>query len=186
MHPRIAITGSAGVGKSTLTRRLAAVLGVPWIGEGMREYLERTGIDLHLLGPEGLRELVVRLWEERKEEEARAAAGFVADRASYDFAAFWLYYRFAGDDPVTERILAETTAPGRYDRVYLLPWGAIPLVADGVRSPDRWVQLHSQLLIEGVLARWAPDARRVAATGLEERVAEVLADLAGAAAPATG
>lgn len=174
MSHRIAISGSAGVGKSTLARRLADRLGVPYIGEGMREYLERTGADLHTLGPEGLRRVVLELWEERKAQEHAARAGFVADRASYDFGAFWLYYRFAGDDADTARIFAETLHPGRYDRVYLLPWGRIPLVADGVRSTNTYTQLHLQLLIEGLLHRHAPDAVEIRAVGVEERLAEIL------------
>lgn len=174
---RIAISGSAGTGKSTLSKRLAAVMGISWIGEGMREYLEATGTALHMLGWEGMRALVVRLWEERKEAEERATAGFVADRSAFDFAAFWLYYRFADDSALTERFFAETLAPGRYDRVYLLPWGVIPLEADGVRSSDRWVQLHAQTLIDGVLARHGEGVRRVHAVDLDARVAEVLADL---------
>lgn len=178
MGPRIAVSGSAGVGKSTLARRLADALGVPCIGEGMREYLERTGVDLHDLGHEGLRALVLELWEERKAAEARHGA-FVADRASYDFAAFWLYYHFAEEDPDTARLFEETLAPGRYDAVFLLPWGRIPLVADGIRTPNRWTQLHLQLLLEGVLRRHAPDAIPVEAVALEARVEEILGRLAG-------
>ena len=177
---RIALSGSAGVGKSTLAARLARTLDLPLIGEGMREYLERTGADLHALGPAGVRALVLDLWAERQEAEARAlreAGGFVADRSSYDFGAFWLYYRFAGEDAETERLLADALAPDRYDVVYLLPWGAIPLVADGVRSSDRFVQLHSQLLIEGCVRRYAPRVVDLAPVDLDARVAAVLADL---------
>lgn len=174
MSERIAICGSAGTGKSTLARRLAAELGVPFIGEGMREYLERTHVDLHSLGWDGLQSLVLTLWEERKAAEAACQAGFVADRASYDFAAFWLYYRFAQPGELTERYFAETLAPGRYDRILLLPWGRIPLLSDGVRSSDPYVQLHLQTLIEGMLHRHAPSFEEVQATTLEARVAEVL------------
>ncbi len=176
MAPRIAVSGSAGVGKSTLARRLAAALGVPYIGEGMREYLERTGTDLHALGHEGVRALVLRLWEERKEAEA-LSGGFVADRSSYDFAAFWLYYHFAADDAETRLLFEETLAPGRYDAVFLLPWGRIPLVADGVRTPNPWTQLHLQLLLEGLLRRHAPETVAVEAVGVEERVAEIVGRL---------
>ena len=175
MVQRIAVTGSAGVGKSTLARRLAAELGLPYIGEGMREYLERTGDNLHELGHARMRELVLRLWEERKEAEAAATRGFVADRAGYDFGAFWLYYQFAAQDAETERLLAETLAPGRYDGLFLLPWGRIPLVADGVRTPNPYTQLHLQLLLEGLLRRHAPEAVELRAVGIDERVAEVLA-----------
>jgi hypothetical protein len=142
----------------------------------MREYLERTGTDLHALGHEGVRALVLQLWEERKEAEA-AHASFVADRASYDFAAFWLYYHFASDDAVTARLFDEALAPGRYDAVFLLPWGRIPLVDDGVRTPNRWTQLHLQLLLEGLLRRHAPETMPVEAVGVEQRVAEILGQL---------
>src|SRR5688572_19066707 len=101
MGDRIAISGSAGVGKSTLARCLAERLGVPYIGEGMREYLERTGTNLHALGAEGVRRVVLALWEERKAAEEDARDGFVADRSSYDFGAFWLYYHFAAPEPDT-------------------------------------------------------------------------------------
>lgn len=177
MRARIAISGSAGVGKSTLARRVAEELGWPYIPEGMREYLESGAPSLHDLGPRGVRDLVLRLWEDRKGAEARAGDAFVADRASYDFAAFWLYYRFAERDDATERYFAETLDPTRYDAVFLLPWNRIPLVADGVRSSDPWVQLHVQLLIEGMVRRGARHVVEVTAGPLDERIRAVVGAL---------
>jgi nicotinamide riboside kinase len=156
---------------------LGEVLGLPVIGEGMREYLQRTGVDLHSLGHDDFQALVQQLWEERKEAEARATTGFVADRSSFDFAAFWLYYRFAREDAYTEQLFAEATDERRYDRIYVLPWGRIPLVRDGVRTADRYVQLHLQLLVEGLLEQRAHNWRRVVEESLEGRIAEVLGDL---------
>lgn len=175
---RIAISGSAGTGKSTLARRLSEETGLPLIGEGMREYLERTGVDLHSLGHEGMRALVLRLWEERKEAEERASRGFIADRSSFDFAAFWLYYHFAREDEETRGLFEECLQVRRYEAIWLLPWGKIPLLADGIRTPDRYVQLHLQLLLEGLLreggeSRW----QTLRETALEERVKEVLGGL---------
>ncbi len=176
MGQRIAISGSAGVGKSTLARALAAELGVPYLPEGMREYLEGGGPDLHQLGHEGIRALVLRLWNERREAEARAASGFVADRSSYDFASFWLFYLFAEPaDPVTEAYFAETMSPDRYDLVALLPWGCLPIEADGVRNTNPWVQLHTHFLIDGMVRRCAPRVHAVQATDLRGRLAEMVA-----------
>ncbi|GDX81704.1 hypothetical protein LBMAG42_35150 [Deltaproteobacteria bacterium] len=176
MGERIAISGSAGVGKSTLARALAAELGLPYIPEGMREYLESGAPNLHSLGPDGLRTLVLRLWSERQEREAAATRGFVADRASYDFAAFWLFYRFAEPGcATTATYLAATMDPARYDLVALLPYGRLPLVADGVRSSNPWVQLHTHLLIEGMARRCAVNTYTVESVSLADRVSELVA-----------
>jgi nicotinamide riboside kinase len=171
---RIAFSGSAGTGKSSLAQRGASELGLPLIGEGMREYLERAKVDLHQLGHEGMRDLVYRLWEERKEAEARAQNGFVADRSSFDFAAFWLYYHYAQENPQTEILFSEALSEDRYEQIWLLPWSRIPLTADGVRTPDRYVQLHLHLLVEGLLQQRGRRWRRLEAVGLEARVQEVL------------
>ena len=176
--PRIALSGSAGVGKTTLGRRLAAELGVPYIVEGMRAYLEGGGPDLHAIGRDGLRALVLRLWDEQRlaEDAARAeSGGFIVDRCAYDFSAFWIYYGFAGDDLDTRRLFAETQDPTRYDTVWLLPWGAFPVEADGVRASDPWLQLHVHVLIEGILHRGGAPLRHITGRSVEERVAEVVA-----------
>jgi nicotinamide riboside kinase len=173
---RIALSGSAGTGKSTLAALLGRRLGLPVIGEGMREHLERTGVELHRLSHSEFRALVWSLWEEREEAEARAereAGGFVADRAGVDYAAFWMYYHFAREDVDTAALMREALAPGRYDHIFLLPWGAIPLVADGVRTADRFVQLHVDLLIRGLAERHGLAVRTLAAVGVEERAEEV-------------
>lgn len=173
MAPRIALSGSAGIGKTTLARRLAFDLDLPYIPEGMRAYLERGGADLHALGRSGLRALVLQLWDEQREAEAKATSGFVADRSAFDFAAFWIYYGYAADDAETSQLFSQTQDPGRYDAVWLLPWGAFPVEADGVRSSNRWMQLHVHVLIEGVLHRANAPLRHVTAEGVDARVAQI-------------
>lgn len=155
-RPRIALSGSAGTGKTTLGRALAARWGVPYVPEGMRERIER-GLDLHTLDAEGLRALLWELWGEQQDREDRAlhdAGGFVSDRSPVDYLAFWLLYGFFSDDEETAALQnAVQTRLARLDQVVVLPHGVLPLEADGVRSSNPWVQLRYQSLVEGLLFR---------------------------------
>ena len=175
--PRIALSGSAGTGKTTLGRALAARFGVPYIPEGMRARIE-AGLVIHDLGHEGLQTLIVELLEEQLAAEAEAlatAGGFVADRSPVDYAAFWLHYQFSHDRDATERFLARCLQSVRsYDRIVVLPWGVLPLEADGVRSTNPWLQRSYQAILEGLVRRevgppgaaWLPERL----DALEQRV----------------
>ncbi len=175
----IALSGSAGTGKTTLGRRLAAELGLPFVEEGMRRRIE-AGFVPHGYGVPQWTALIRELWAEQRDLEARAPEGFVADRSSFDFAAFWLHYGLYEDVPATEAFLAEMAEHARgYTRVVLLPWGALPLRADGVRSTNRWTQLRFQAVLEGVIERFA-DGRVLRVDGqqdVEARVRSVLGAL---------
>jgi len=173
---KIAITGSAGTGKSTLAAALGERLALPVVPEGMREYIERTGVNIHDLGLEGLKALVLALWEERQPLEA--STGFIADRCSVDFAAFWLFYRFEHDPRTSDLQATFSTHARRYDRVIMLPHGGITLASDGVRTANTWTQLHFQVLVEGLVDRMIDPAKvlRVPAEcrSLESRISWVL------------
>lgn len=182
-RPRVALSGSSGTGKTTLGIRLAQALEVPFIDEAFRRRVE-AGLDVHALGRDGFRALMWELWHELLDAEAMAVAeagGFVSDRSSVDFAAFWLHYHFNDQRQETERFLTETLGHAvRYDRIVTLPWGVLPLVDDGVRYTNRWVQRHFQATVEGLLFREV-DAGRVLwlgeVTDLEERLARALVGL---------
>lgn len=174
--PRLALSGSAGVGKTTLGRRLSERFGVPYIPEGMRKRLE-GGLNLHALTHPQLRALVEELWAEQQAAERAAIAqhgGFIADRSALDYAAFWLHYRFTDDQEATERFFAQTMGwVTTYDRILLLPWGVLPLQADGIRSSNPWLQRHYQATVEGLLARELAPSRLLrmpALVDLDERV----------------
>ena len=154
--PRLALAGSAGTGKTTLGQRLAQDFNVPFLEEGMRARLE-AGLDLHTLDIEQLVELVESLWQEQRTNEAEAISthgGFVSDRSSVDFAAFWLHYGFAHDRDRAAAFIRDTISHAEaYDGIIVLPWNALPLVADGYRSTNPWIQKRYQALLEGLLHR---------------------------------
>ncbi|MGQ0552220.1 MAG: histidine phosphatase family protein [Planctomycetota bacterium] len=190
---RLAVSGSAGTGKTTLGRRLAADLGVPYLEEGMRRRIER-GLQLHLLSPAEVSIILRELWNEQRErEEAASATGFVADRCSADYAAFWIHYGLhhlspsAAEAAVTEDWIASCLQRlDRYDRVLLFPWGALPLREDGVRSTNRWTQFQYQSVLETMLRRHAPSGLVLPVStsdDLELRLRFVRAELEASAAP---
>lgn len=152
----IGVSGSAGTGKSTLCQALAERLAAPYVPEGMRERLE-AGLDLHRLDRLELRDLLLELFDEMVsslDSHRLAGSGCVCDRSPLDYAAFWLYYGFGSDDAATRDFLAAAERAAKsFDLVVLLPWGTLPLVADGVRSANRWRQLHFQAILEGLAFR---------------------------------
>ena len=153
---RLALSGSAGTGKTTLGQSLAEHWGVPFIPEGMRARIE-AGLQLHQLSRVELKELVLELWDERcrREDEALATVGgFVADRSPIDYLVFWLHYGFTNDEEGTQLLMDQVRQRSRgYDRIVVLPWGVLPLCSDGVRSSNPWLQLHFQAAVEGLLNR---------------------------------
>lgn len=170
-RPRIALSGSAGTGKTTLGRRLASELGVPFLDEIMRKRIE-AGFDFHGMSRDDWRALMSAQWQEQCALEDAAVDGFVADRSSLDYAAFFLHYDLHVDGDARDWIERMSRASMRYDHVLVFPWGALPLVADGVRSTNAWTQLRFQTILEGLVDRYArTDVLRVPPTSdLEARV----------------
>ena len=159
-RPRIGITGSAGTGKTTLASQVAAALDAPLVEEAMRRRLEQ-GFDLHRIDRATHRALLASEAEDlARLLAAPAPRGLVTDRTPLDMATFWLSNGYGMDDPAaTEALLGRAIcAMADYDAVLLLPWGALPLDADGIRSANPWLHLHFQTVMEGLCRRWlAPD-----------------------------
>lgn len=158
--PRIGLTGSAGVGKTTLALTIAGAVGVPVLEERMRARL-LAGFSLHALTREEHRDLLRGDADDLIDGAAACEDGFVSDRTPLDFVAFWLCNGYAADEPEATgaflRLAAAATAG--WDAVVVLPWGSVPLVADGVRYPNPWHQLHAQTVIEGLCRRYIPAPR---------------------------
>lgn len=177
MNIQIAVSGSAGTGKTSVGRALAQRLSLPFIEEGMRRRIEE-GLRVDTLAPAALADLLAEVWEEQRAAEEAAGPSFVADRSAYDYIAFWLQYGLHHDEPRTEEWVALLREEGaRYDRVLLLPWGVLPLERDGVRSTNRWIQFHYHALLEKTLKRFAPRGQVLGIPGeetLEQRVDFIL------------
>ena len=150
---KIAVTGSAGVGKTSLVEMLALALDLPCIEEEMRAYLERTRVHLWELPSAAVAPVIVDLWKERAAKEANTEA-FVADNCSLDFVAYARHYGCFTEEVASILLPEVLNKTACYDAIFVLPWGVLPYVDDGIRSPDHYGQLGYQLMIEGLLRRY--------------------------------
>ena len=178
MPHRIAISGSAGIGKTTLAKALADRLQVPYLEEGFRKRCE-AGLDPHDLSQAEHRVLLMELYEEAIAAAAGCNGGFIQDRCRLDFLAFWLHYGFWREDAESAAFYARVQKDlDQYDHVIVLPWGTFDIAADSIRSTNRWLQLKYQALFEGLAHRLAPDGKLlwmpVEPTGKAERLAYVV------------
>lgn len=152
---RIALVGSAGVGKTTLAERLAAELGLPLSVDPVRGLLAELGLNAPNSLNDGSRlDLCQKVLARRIAFEG-AHASFVADRAALDTAVYWLRWCPRGANDATAALFATARSHmTRYSHVFMLPWGALPLVDDATRTPDRWYQYGMHALTLGVLRDW--------------------------------
>ena len=175
---KVAISGSAGIGKTTFARALAERCGCRLIEEG---YDGLFGADARFL-PSRMRlrhEILAVL--ERKNAREDDVPAFVADRCAVDLFNLWMSRGFGDDERMTGWLYQRCRRyMAKYDVVFVLPWSAIPLrqIATPVnrrRSLNPWFQLYNHANVIGLLHQWLPPARLIPMpyrlSGLHERVA---------------
>ena len=153
---RIAIVGSAGVGKTTLATTLSSHLELPLSPDPVRPLLGELNLPAPNRQTDADRLALCDAVLNRRMAFESSHDAFVADRAALDTAVYWLRWCPARAFPSeTAALLARARQHmARYTHVLLLPWGALPLEDDRVRTPDPWYQYGMHALTRGVLADW--------------------------------
>ena len=156
MTLRLAISGSAGTGKSSLAAGLASYLKVPYLEENFRKRREKGLIFQDLSRLE--QSLLIRdLYRDAIDQAVKCSDGFVQDRCPIDFLAFWFHYGFWSEDKQSMSLFDRAQQDlVHYDRIIILPWGVFDIEEDGIRSTNRWLQLKFQALLEGLISRFCP------------------------------
>jgi len=172
---RIAISGSAGTGKTSLATHLSRYLSYPLVPEGIREYLlEHKLQDLRSMTPSqtmGMQWTILN----RKVEIEKNLKDFVSDRSTADNVSYTLRWcaRSTLEIPRAEIKHFINVAKKHcelYDIVFVLPGGIIPLHSDGVRSINENYQYEMECMIMGVLHKWDMPFYIVDANTIEERI----------------
>jgi hypothetical protein len=177
---KIAISGSACTGKTTLGRELAKQLGFTFIPEhfeplfalGKRsDTKQRVAAFRKVLG--------FKSAEEGKHED------FVADRCPLDLMNLWLATGLGRRPKLSAQFYGDCRKQMElYDRIVILPWGRLPLeprqADDGsqVRNLNPWSLLHNHATIVGLARMWLRRDQLIMLRGkldtVEQRAAFVL------------
>jgi adenylate kinase family enzyme len=161
---KIAISGSAGIGKTTLASALAECRGCRLIEEGYDGLFDSDAG--FIKSRSRLRREILSLLEMKNalEEEAEA---FVADRCAVDLFNLWMSRGFGDDQELTGCLYQRCRRyVEKYDFVFVLPWSAIPLRQIGLpvnrrRAMNPWSQLYNHANVIGLLHQWLPSTRLV-------------------------
>lgn len=131
---RVVLTGSESTGKTTLARSLAEELGVPWVPEYVREYLDGKGAPLTREDVEP-----IARGQMAREDEGRQTGGLLI--LDTDLVSTTVYARYYyGSCPHW----IEQAARERRGHLYLLLHPDVPWVADGAQRdrPGARQELH--------------------------------------------
>lgn len=147
---KIAISGSHGVGKTTLARALAKELGLPMISEVARDVAKKQGFKTteQIRHAFKLQRMIYQLsvYHTQIKAEEDSWRGFIADRSIFDVVAYCIYY----DLPLglVEYLRSDAINHSRrYDLIIYCPVPGGGLENDGFRLLDK----ESQKMVDNSL-----------------------------------
>lgn len=160
---KIAIAGSAGSGKTTLAKALAARLEFVYIAENYEAFFDQPG--KFNSPPHLLSRAFIEVLEKKRTLELQAGS-FVADRCPVDLFHLWLRKNLFQLEEETRQYYDQCQAYCRdYDFIILSAWGCLDLTPlPDKASPQKrvmnpWVQLSNHASISGLASMWLPAER---------------------------
>lgn len=155
---KIAISGSAGTGKTSLARELATNLDCKLVGELYDVFFKQNGD--FITPDEYLQKKIFDLLRHKNSLEIEAGR-FVADRSPIDLLNLWMSRGYAHHQKLTSdfyRLCRQYII--KYDCIVVMPWSSIPLLQNNQSNCKRvmnpWVQLHNHSCLIGLLQQFVP------------------------------
>lgn len=160
---RIAVSGVAGSGKTTLCKLIADNTGLSFMPDWMDIVLKEIGFEngqqlSKERGEQGVIEWYIRSME-RKVDEDRRQRTFIADKSVLDHGARWYARKFPSATPeqymLIDRLLVEGI--GLYSRIIFLPLSDLNSKAEDnkLRDTDYKHRKMTDLIIRGLAAQYS-------------------------------
>ena len=178
---RIAITGTHGVGKTTLAKVLSETLHLPLITEVAREVAVAVGYKstMEIIADSPARKVsfqVTLLGAQSAREFYNRTKGFVSDRSILDIIAYMRLYELENIEPNLDTLTENAIdyAATNYDLVLYLPLiGEGPVANDGFRLTDRVSQEKVDTWI-ACMVNQLPNGKIIVENTLKDRLKHAL------------
>lgn len=158
---KIAISGSVGIGKSTLVPQLAGQLKLPVIEENYELFFEHKD----KLSSEQLIKIFYRVMNIKRAKEIDYGS-FITDRCPIDLFVLWLKKGLCLQEEYSLAFYEKCKLYGsEYNFIIFPPWGEIPLKRlDKSRGNSRrvlnpWIQLDNHTGMLGLAHLWFKDSQ---------------------------
>ncbi len=182
---KLAISGSAGTGKTSLLKGIAEQIQYPVIEELYDDFFDHHG---EFITPDSSLQRGIFTTLEAKHALETGHPKFIADRCPADLFNLWLSRGFAQNQKSTADLYRRCRSyMNKYDYIIVLPWSALPLSQIKGQQTTRkrvmnpWIQLHNHAAIIGLLQQWVPATKLLpipyALTGITSRVEFAIACL---------
>ena len=160
---KIAVSGTAGVGKTVLSSALAPLLELKYIAENYEPLFDNAGS--FNSSPENLIQAIYQVLDNKHKIEVEAV-NFITDRCPVDLFHMWMTKGLDKDEAATAEFFAHCLQQTRnYDFILLPAWGSLKLQQkEGqknrqVRVMNAWTQLRNHASITGYIHLWVPPIR---------------------------
>ncbi len=157
---RIAVSGSAGSGKTSLVESLSKQLNLKIISEQYENFFDEHG--RHIKPPKKLMQKIDQVLDNKHQQELKAD-NFIADRCPIDLFNLWMTRGYHSGKDHTDEFQGKCIEYlKKYDYVILIPWGDIPLKQIEQKNSNRkrvmkpWVQFQHHSTIIGMAMQWVP------------------------------
>jgi GTPase SAR1 family protein len=157
---RIAVSGSAGSGKTSLVESLAKQLELKIISEHYDDFFDKQG--RYIKPPKKLMQKIDQVLDSKHQQELDAKS-FIADRCPIDLFNLWMTRGYHSNKTHTDDFYKKCIEYlKKYDFIILIPWGDIPLKQVDQADSNRkrvmkpWIQFQHHSTIIGVAMQWIP------------------------------